>query len=60
MRTFALFGAKNFGSFEIHRVSARTRGEGVETVRIFYEQGGAIFRDFVRTSFLDGPFTIQL
>jgi len=43
MRTFALFGAKNFGFFEIYGVSARTRGKG------------SIFRDFVRTSFMDGP-----
>jgi len=26
MRTYALFGAKNFGFFEIYGVSARTRG----------------------------------
>jgi len=27
MRTSALFGAKNFGFFEIYSVSARTKGE---------------------------------
>jgi len=27
MRTAALFGAKNFGFFEIYIVSARTRGD---------------------------------
>jgi len=33
MRTSALFGAKNFGFFEIYGVSAQTKGEGVEPVR---------------------------
>jgi len=28
MRTSALFGAKNFGFFEIYGVSAGTKGEG--------------------------------
>jgi len=41
MRTSALFGVKTFEFFEIYGVSARTRGEG------------SIFRDFVRTSFMD-------
>jgi len=41
MRTSALFGAKNFGFFKLYDVSARTRE--------------SIFRDFVRTSFIDGP-----
>jgi len=41
IRTFALFSAKNFGFFEIYSVSAHTRG--------------VIFRDFARTSFMDGP-----
>jgi len=41
VRTSVLFGAKNFGFFEIYDVSARTRGEG-----------GV---DFVRTFFMDGP-----
>jgi len=40
MRMSALFGAKNFGFFEIYGVSARTRGEGV---------------NFVQTSFMDDP-----
>jgi len=30
-------------------------GQGVEPVRTFCGQGGSIFRDFVRTSFMDGP-----
>jgi len=49
MRTSALFGAKNFGFFEIYGVFARTRGEGVEPVRTFCEQGGrgSIFCDFL-------------
>jgi len=57
MRTSALFGAKNFGFFEINGVSARTRDEGsFEPVRTFCGQGeGSIFHDFVRTSFMDDP-----
>jgi len=42
MWTSALFRAKRFGIFEIYVVSARTRR-------------GSIFRNFVRTSFMDGP-----
>jgi len=33
MRTFALFVAKTFRIFNIYGVSARIKGEGVETVR---------------------------
>jgi len=40
MRTSALFGAK---TFKFYAVFARTR------------ERGSIFRDFVRTSFMDGP-----
>jgi len=60
MRTSALFEAKNFGFFEIYGVSARTRGEEVEPVRTFFGQEGrvSIFRDFVRTSFMDGPLAL--
>jgi len=46
MRTSALFGTKNFGIFEIYGVS--TWKGGVEK---------SIFRDFVRTSLMDGPFS---
>jgi len=38
MRTSALFGAKNFGFFEIYDVPAQTRR--VEPVRTFCGQGG--------------------
>jgi len=48
MRTFALFGAKNFGYFVIYGVSALTR-----------EEGKSIFRDFVRTSFMNCPLFYQ-
>jgi len=37
MWTLSLFGAKNFGFFEIYDV---TRGEGIEQVRSFCGQGG--------------------
>jgi len=40
MWTFALFGAKSFGYFEIYGVSARTR------------ERGSIWRDFVRMPFM--------
>jgi len=50
MWTSALFDAKIIGFFEIYSVSTRTRGEGIELVRIFFGQGGSIFRDFVRTA----------
>jgi len=56
MRTSALFDAKNFGFFEIYGVSARNKGEGVQPVRTFSgQEEGSIFRDFVRTSVIDGP-----
>jgi len=41
MRTFALFGVKNFGFFKVYGVSVRTRG--VELERTFFEQGGGQF-----------------
>jgi len=46
---YILFGAK---IFEIYGVSARTRGL-IEPVRTRRE--GSIFRNFVRTSLMDGP-----
>jgi len=41
---------ENVGFFEIYGVSARTRGLSSAD-----REGGSIFRDFVRMSFLDGP-----
>jgi len=56
MRTSALFGVKTFGFFENFGVSARTRGKGLSQYGHFaYEGEGSIFRDFVRTYFMDGP-----
>jgi len=52
----ALFGAKIIGFFQnLCDVSAQTRG--VEPLRTFFGQEGRglIFRDFVQTSFMDGP-----
>jgi len=49
MRTSTRFGAKNFKFYEIYAMSARTRG--VEPVR----SRGSIFRDFMRTSFMEVP-----
>jgi len=46
MRTSALYGAK-FGFFEIYGVTARTKG-GLSHCG----QGGVIFRDSVRTTFI--------
>jgi len=48
VRTFL---RKKNGVVEIYGVSARTIGEGVKSVRT----RGSIFRDFVRTSLMDGP-----
>jgi len=43
MLTFALFGAKNFGFFEIYIVSARTRGEGdLSQCGHFAKKGGGV------------------
>jgi len=45
---------------EIYGVSARTRGEkGVTPVRTFCGEGESIIRDFVRTSFMDGPLLVR-
>jgi len=62
MRTSTLFGAKNIRFFEIYGVSARTRGRGFSQYRHFADkgEGESIFRDFVRTSFMDGPLTVLL
>jgi len=53
MRTSTLYGAKIFGFFEIYGVSAWTRG--IEPVRT----RGFIFRDFMRTSFMEGLLQIS-
>jgi len=52
MWTSSLFGAKNFRFFEIYGVSARSRGE-VGLSQCGQEGRGSVFRDFVRTSFMD-------
>jgi len=56
MRTSALFRRKNFAYFEIYSVSARTglSQSGQEVGG----GGGLIFRDFIRTSFMDGPLLV--
>jgi len=54
MRTSALFGAKNFGFFEIYGVSARARG--VEPVRTFFGHGeGVNFSRFYADVFYGRP-----
>jgi len=57
MRTFAFFGAKYYGFFEIYNVSARTRGGGrVEPVRTFFGQRGGInFSRFCANVFYGRP-----
>jgi len=57
MRTYALFGTYNFGIFEMYGVSVRTNG--VESVRTFCG-GEAIFRDFLRTYFMEGSLQYDL
>jgi len=48
---------KTLDFFEIYGVSAGTRREGVDLVRIFFGQGEreSVFCDFARTSFTNGP-----
>jgi len=57
LRTLALLNAKNFVFFLIYAVSARKRGEGETQCGHFANKEGrkSIFRNFVRTSFMDGP-----
>jgi len=56
MQTSTLFDAKNFGFFEIYDMSARTGERRVIQCGHFTDKReGVIFRDFVRTSFMDGP-----
>jgi len=47
MPTFALFGAKNFGFFEIYGMSARTRGERLSQCENFAGEG-SIFCNYVQ------------
>jgi len=56
MRTSELFGAKTFGFLEIYGMSARSREEELNQCRHFSNKtrGRVIFRNFVRTSFMDG------
>jgi len=55
------FGAQNIGYFEIYGVSARTRGEGrLNQCGHFSDKGeGSNCRNFVRTSFMDGPLPLN-
>jgi len=49
------FGAKNFGIFRNLWFVLADKG-GLSQCRHFADKGeGSIFRDFVRTSFMDGP-----
>jgi len=52
MRTSALFGAKTFGFFKFMTCPYGQKEREVEPVWTRGE--GSIFRDFVRTSFIDG------
>jgi len=56
MRMSALFGAKNSDFLKFIVCPLEQVGRSVEPVRTFCGQGGrrSIFRDFVRTSFMDG------
>jgi len=53
------FWCKNAKFFEIYGVSARTRGEGGSASADILRTRGrvSIFRDFVRTSFMNGALT---
>jgi len=57
MRTSALFGAKNFRFFKIYGVSVRTKRELSQCGHFADKgEGGSIFRDFLRTSFMDASY----
>jgi len=55
MRTSELFGAKNSGFFEIYGVRTDKGGGELSQCGHFADKRGeeSIFRDFVRTSFMD-------
>jgi len=56
MRTSELFG--DFSIFRNLWCDRTNKEEGVEPVRTFFgQEGGSIFRDFVRTSIMDGPLS---
>jgi len=57
MRTSALFAAQEPGFLEIYGMSAlRTDKWGGDWARTnILRTRGSIFRDFMRTSFMDGP-----
>jgi len=60
MRTFALFGAKDVGYFEIYDVSALTRRDWASADIFRIREEGLIFCDFLRTTFMDGPLFLLL
>jgi len=56
MRISALFGAKNPVFSEFMVCPHRQKGRGLSQCGHFSDKGeGSLFRDFVRTSFMDGP-----
>jgi len=62
MQTFALFGSKYFRFFEIYGVSARTGGEGVNSVRTFCGQGerGQFFAILCRRLLWTAPYVTHI
>jgi len=59
VRMSALFGAKNFGFFEIYGVSERIKGREVEPVWTFYgqgERGSQFFTILCRRLFCTNPY----
>jgi len=56
MRTNALFGAKNFG---FSKVMVCPHGQGwFSHCGHFSDKEGVFFRNFVRTSFMEGPYVV--
>jgi len=49
------YSAKNFGYFEIYGYVRTDKGERGLWTFCGQVRKGSIFRDFVRTSFIDGP-----
>jgi len=59
MQTSKIFVVKNLKFFVNYQISARTRWERNEAVRMFCGQE-VNFSDFVWTSFMDGPLIVVL
>jgi len=61
MRTFALFGAKNFEFFKIYDVSARTKGKrGLASAEILRTREGGQFSRFCADVFYGRSIRVRV